>query len=324
MPGVMGNKMTKLPYTSQIPAPLEEADRIKELFKHELVEMDDEELKNNGIICAICLELMIDAHILQKCDHNLCYECADNLIKANTPLCPFCRKQFKEKHILPDGVKMTQVQTLVFKCSEFDGANSICEWKGPLKDLARHWKYECKRNVYCNCGVCVFLQGECDQLEKHKRNNCKLIRFCEKCENNGEGVYEKDWAEHVTKHLKEEKDDSSKIYNFRYIFGLTEPKKHSKKFYDKIEVFSTKGNGIYILYSEPAQFKWEADIHYYDLNTQELVDKRKYDGTRILNNVENTNIGRGSQLDNLPGFKENKNCIMVLFIKVSVYPPKLE
>lgn len=306
----MGDKMSKLPLTSDIPPPLYESKRILELFKEKCSELDSKDLIDHGLMCPVCMDLLVEAHMLQKCEHNICYSCADKLLKTNQPKCPLCRTNFKEKHVIPDGLKMQQVQTLPFKCEGLDGDDSVCEWKGSLKEVGKHWKEECKRTVYCKCGQMFFLVDECNQFKKHKLEECKFIRFCNKC-NDGDGIYQKDFAEHMQKHLYDEKAKTDMIeYNFTLSVD-TNITSYSQKFFDGLIEFNSD-SGFYMKINGVKYYKWDYTIFYYDKETFEL--KNKFD--RKLSKFNKNNNSWGWKFNKIDGWTDHPDCIAIMKVKV--------
>ena len=58
--------------------------------------------------CGVCLELFLDASVLDSCKHIFCFKCISEWVKKK-PECPYCRSKFESVYHVIDGTVMVTI-----------------------------------------------------------------------------------------------------------------------------------------------------------------------------------------------------------------------
>ncbi len=134
-----------------------------ELNEEDIVNKDYlKHLKNIGIICSICQNIIYDPYSCSSCQNCFCKECIEEWKKNNTK-CPFrCENPKIEKNRLMDNI----LSELMFKCQKCSETFSYSEAKD-------HFSFKCK-NISMEYKL-KLKEEEIQSLKKEIGNLKKII-----------------------------------------------------------------------------------------------------------------------------------------------------
>ena len=125
------------------------------------------------IECPICLNILIDPHLVTCCGHNFCGSCIER-VRASNGACPMCKE--REYQYFTDKRCLRIVNGLEVYCANHKKGKG-CEWKGELKNLPAHLNEgiregECQyEEVKCRYDACQKRKSR-RYLENHEQSEC--------------------------------------------------------------------------------------------------------------------------------------------------------
>ena len=148
------------------------------------------------IECPVCLNILVNPHLVSCCGHNFCEDCIER-VKASNGACPMCKERRYQSFI--DKKCLRIINGLQVYCTNKDKG---CQWKGELKNLSTHLNKgkregECQYQQGIECRYCRGI-GQRRHLKPHEDNECLQRPFqCQYCYT--KGTYHSITEEHYKK-----------------------------------------------------------------------------------------------------------------------------
>lgn len=124
-----------------------------------------------SIKCPVCLELLLEGHLVSCCGQHFCQDCI-----RKVRVCPTCKAE--QFDVMSDKSHQRAIKSLQVHCVRKDKG---CDWNGGLVNLDIHMKNECQyRLVECSnqCGSTIVYH----QLEHHQLVICPKRKYkCPYC-----------------------------------------------------------------------------------------------------------------------------------------------
>ena len=136
------------------------------------------------IECPVCLNILVNPHLVSCCGHNFCEDCIER-VKASNGACPMCKE--RSFQVMVNKGHLRIINGLQVYCTN---RRRGCQWKEELKNLSTHLNKgeregECQyEEVKCRhkCGGI----GQRQHLKRHEDNECPQRPFeCQYCNTRG-------------------------------------------------------------------------------------------------------------------------------------------
>ena len=124
-----------------------------------------------SIKCPVCLELLVEGHLVSCCGQHFCKDCI-----YQVRVCPTCKAE--QFDVMSDKSHQRAIKSLQVHCVRKDKG---CDWIGPIVNLEIHLKNECQYGlVECSnqCGTSII---SC-LLKHHQQETCPKRKYkCPYC-----------------------------------------------------------------------------------------------------------------------------------------------
>ena len=124
---------------------------VKELPEHVEIE------------CPVCLNILIDPHLVSCCGHNFCGSCIER-VRASNGSCPMCKE--KKYQVMVNKERFRIINGLEVYCSNKEKG---CQWKGELKNMPTHLNKTFRR------GECQYEQVKCQNKKCQERKQRRYL-----------------------------------------------------------------------------------------------------------------------------------------------------
>ena len=149
------------------------------------------------IECPICLDILVNPHLVSCCGHNFCEDCIERVKASNGP-CPMCKERDFQAMVNKERLRI--INGLQVYCNNKEKG---CQWKGELKNLSTHLN-KGEREGECQHEEVKCRHGKCEERKQrqnhdhHEAKECLQRPFkCQYC--NTKGTYQSITEEHYKK-----------------------------------------------------------------------------------------------------------------------------
>ena len=140
-------------------------------FSKEELSFVEEIPKQIEIECPICLNILVNPHLVSCCGHHFCEDCIKR-VKASNGTCPMCKERRYQVVLNKDRLRI--IYGLQVYCTN---KGRGCQWKGELKNLSTHLNNG-KREGECQCEKVKCRHRRCEEKDQRRHLKCHEDNEC--------------------------------------------------------------------------------------------------------------------------------------------------